>query len=58
MGFMKEKVKTKIYERKNGLVKIYNGHVGTFVWENEECYEDEKESHNDEKDKELPDILY
>ena len=26
----------KIYDRKDGWVKVYNGHIGTFVWEREE----------------------
>ena len=58
MGFMK-KIKTKIYERKDGQVKIFNGHMGTFVWEKEEAYEDLKESDYDkyEQTEEQPDIL-
>ena len=42
-----KKIKTKIYERKNGQVKIYNGHMGTFAWETEEAYEDLEESDYD-----------
>lgn len=31
-----EKVERKIYDRKDGYVKIYNGHMGTFAWEKED----------------------
>tara|TARA_Y100000004_G_C8943312_1_gene425098 strand:+ start:160 stop:312 length:153 start_codon:yes stop_codon:yes gene_type:complete len=41
--------KPKIYERKDGMVKIYNGHLGTFVWEKEETYKKQKESKPEEK---------
>ena len=38
--------KPKIYERKDGMVKIYNGHLGTFVWEKEEPYNKQKAEAN------------
>ena len=42
--------KVKIYERSGDKVKIYNGHMGTFVWESEEYYEDAKDlAKKDEK---------
>lgn len=47
---MKEKIKTKIYDRKDGLVKIYNGHLGTFVWEDEKNYE-QKGDQNERENK-------
>jgi hypothetical protein len=28
--------KPRVYERKNEMIKIYNGHVGTLVWEKED----------------------
>ena len=31
-----EMVKPHIFERKDGCVKAYNGHLGVFVWEREE----------------------
>tara|TARA_B100000287_G_scaffold374185_1_gene373837 strand:+ start:1262 stop:1429 length:168 start_codon:yes stop_codon:yes gene_type:complete len=54
-----KKIKTKIYERKDGQVKIYNGHMGTFAWEAEEAYEDLEESDYDkhEQIKEQPDSV-
>jgi len=37
-----KKNKVKIYERKDGMVKVYNGHLGTFVWEKQEFHEEER----------------
>ena len=32
----KAKEEPHIYERKGGMIKIYNGHIGTYAWEKED----------------------